>query len=248
MKIYLGFDSRQAEAYRVAESSLRRRASIPLEVTPLEINRLAACGLLRRATDLRGQRYDLPSNAPASTEFAISRFLVPLLAQTGWALFADSDVVFLDDVAELLELADPRYAVQCVQHAPLFGIASKMDGQEQLLYARKNWSSVMLFNCDHPANRRLSLVDIQERRGFDLHRFYWLADSEIGALPAAWNWLVNVEPKPAHPKIAHFTLGGPFTPGWPGADHDSLWYEEAACPSERVTSDRSNTNSHAAVA
>lgn len=228
MKVYLGYDSHETEAYDVAVSSLRRRTSAPVSITPLDIRRLEACGLLRRPTDLRGQRYDLPSNAPASTEFAISRFLVPMLAQSGWALFADSDVVFLSDLAELLDLADPRYALMCVQHAPQTGSLRKMDGQVQLPYPRKNWSSVVLWNCDHPANRRLSLVDVQERRGFDLHQFYWLADSEIGALPAQWNWLVNVEPKPAQPKIAHFTLGGPFTPGWQGADYDSLWYQEQA--------------------
>lgn len=247
MKVFLGYDSREDEAYKVAESSLRRRASIPIELTPLMIDRLASGGLLRRPTDTRGQRYDLPSNAPASTEFAISRFLVPLLAQTGWALFADSDVVFLGDVAELEALADPRYAVMCVQHRPLTGRASKMDGQAQITYPRKNWSSVMLWNCDHPANRRLSLVDIQERRGFDLHQFYWLADNEIGALPAEWNWLVNVERKPDQPKIAHFTLGGPFTRGWQGADYDSLWYQEATWQG-KAASDHSSTNSHAGAA
>lgn len=246
MKVYLGYDSREPEAFRVAESSLKRRASIPVEVTPLEINRLAAQGLLRRPTDTRGQRYDLPSNAPASTEFAISRFLVPLLAQTGWALFADSDVVFLGDVGELLLLADPQYAVMCVKHGALNGTSPKMDGQIQQAYPRKNWSSVMLWNCDHPANRRLSLVDVQERRGFDLHQFYWLADSEIGALPAQWNWLVNVEPQPEELRIAHFTLGGPFTKGWEGADYDSLWYQEATWHA-KATSSHSNTNSHGAA-
>lgn len=251
MKIYLGYDSREPEAYRVAESSLRRHASIPVEVTQLEINRLAAQGLLRRPTDTRGQRYDLPSNAPASTEFAISRFLVPLLAQTGWALFADSDVVFLGDVAELMALADPGFAVMCVQHRPQGGTTHhsgfKMDNQVQSLYPRKNWSSVMLWNCDHPANQRLSLVDVQERAGRDLHRFYWLADSEIGALPAEWNWLVNIERKPDHPKIAHFTLGGPFITGWQGADYDSLWYQEATWQGKAASS-HSSTNSHGAAA
>lgn len=226
MKVYIGYDSREETAYEVAVSSLRRRASAPVTVTPLDIRRLESYGLLRRPTDLRGQRYDLPSNAPASTEFAISRFLVPMLAQTGWALFVDCDVVFLDDVAELFALADPQYAVMCVKHAAQMGTYQKMDGQAQLAYPRKNWSSVVLWNCDHPANRRLSLADVQERRGFDLHQFYWLADSEIGAIPAEWNWLVNVEMKPTHPKIAHFTLGGPFTPGWQGADYDSLWFQE----------------------
>lgn len=253
MKVYIGYDAREPDAYEVAVSSLRRRASAAVSVTPLDIRRLEAWGLLRRPTDLRGQRYDLPSNAPASTEFAISRFLVPMMAQTGWALFVDGDVVFLEDVAHLFALADPRYAVMCVQHAPQIGALQKMDGQAQLAYPRKNWSSVVLWNCDHSANRRLSLVDVQERRGFDLHQFYWLADSEIGALPAEWNWLVNVQAQPLKPKIAHFTLGGPFTPGWQGADHDSLWYQEQSWlrnhPSEAAPASRaSSTNSHGAAA
>jgi hypothetical protein len=84
---------------------------------------------------------------------------------------------------------------------------------------------VMLWNCDHPANQRLTLQDVNERPGRDLHRFYWLNDSEIGALPPEWNWLVGVQPKPAAPQIAHFTLGGPFTPGWKGAEHDEIWAE-----------------------
>lgn len=252
MKAYIGWDSREVPAYQVAEKSLRRRTTVPVDVTPLKVEQLAAQGLLRRPTDTRGHRYDLPSNAPASTEFAISRFLVPLLAQTGWALFTDCDVVFLGDVAELLDLADPQYAVMCVKHTNEWkNPTMKMDGQIQTAYPRKNWSSVMLWNCDHPANRRLSLVDINERRGFDLHGLYWLHDAEIGTLPREWNWLVNVEPMPADPKIAHFTLGGPFTPGWQGAPHDDIWYQEDSWQSrswaQEPGSKVSNTNSRAAA-
>lgn len=226
MRVFIGFDQREAVAYKVAEKSLRKRASTPVEVIPLETQRLAAFGLLRRPTDRRGVIYDIPSNAPCSTDFAISRFLVPHLAQTGWALFVDSDVVFLADVAEILEQADPDKAVMVVKHQQAGG-GTKMDGQAQLSYPRKNWSSVMLFNCDHPANRRLSLQDVNERPGRDLHAFYWLHDSEIGSLTADWNWLVNVTEKPLFPKIAHFTLGGPFTPGWDvgSQPHDNIWLE-----------------------
>lgn len=229
LRVFIGYDTREPEAYRVAQASLLKHATGPVSVTPLKLQRLEECGLLRRPTDLRGQRYDLPSNAPASTEFAISRFLVPLLGHTGWVLFVDGDVVFLGDVAELFSLADDRYAVMCVKHGALESSLTKMDGQTQTAYPKKNWSSLALWNCDHPANRRLSLPDIQERRGFDLHQFYWLAESEIGALPAEWNWLVNVEAPPTAPRLAHFTLGGPFTRGWQGGEHDDLWYREAAC-------------------
>lgn len=223
MKLYIGHDDREQAAYDVAERTLGWFSD--LDATPVMSDRLAACGLLRRPTDRRGQLYDLPSNAPCATDFAISRFLVPMLAQTGWALFVDCDVVFMADPADLLELADPTKAVMVVKHQNGHVPGTKMDGQAQVLYPRKNWSSVMLFNCDHPANRRLSLQDVNERPGRDLHAFYWLADSELGELPPEWNWLVGVQPKPEHPKIAHFTLGGPWLSSWEGAEHDEIWLE-----------------------
>jgi hypothetical protein len=114
-----------------------------------------------------------------------------------------------------------------VKHGKIEGGSTKMDGQAQVSYSRKNWSSVVLFNCDHPANQRLTLHDVNARPGRDLHRFYWLHDSEIGALPPEYNWLVNVNPKPEQPKIAHFTLGGLFTEGWKGAQYDHIWLEAA---------------------
>lgn len=224
--VYIGYDSREPESYEVARKSLIKHASIPVHITPLSAVRLAESGLLRRPTDTRGQRYDIPSNAPASTEFAISRFLVPILAQVGWAMFCDSDVVFLGDVAELRGLADDRYAIQVVKHVAQNDPSMKMDGQANLLYWRKNWSSVMLFNCNHPANRRLSLYDVQERPGRDLHGFYWLADHEIGELPAEWNWLVGLQPEPAKPRIAHFTLGTPEI--GVECEYSKIWYEAAA--------------------
>lgn len=224
MKIYLGFDNAEREAYRVAAESLRRVSNIVAE--PLNAERLAAVGLCNRLVDKRGHMYDLTSNAACSTEFATSRFLVPLICQTGFALFCDCDVIFYADPRELLSIADSTKAVMVVKHNHI-GRGRKMGGMLQTNYPRKNWSSVMLFNCDHPANRRLSLRDVQDRPGRDLHAFYWLHDDEIGELPAEWNWLVNVTEKPENPKIAHFTNGGPWIRNWGGAPYDQLWLEYA---------------------
>lgn len=223
MNVLIGYDAREAEAYRVAERSLRA-SSRGVNVMPLDAERLAAYGLLRRPQDRREGTYDIVSNAPQATDFAISRFLVPHLCQKGWALFVDADVVFLADVRDLFDLADPFKAVMVVKHNQT-GNGTKMDGQVQTTYPRKNWSSVVLWNCEHPANRRLSLQDVNERPGRDLHAFYWLADSEIGDLPMDWNWLVGVEEMPVSPRIAHFTLGGPWLPGWKRAKHDEIWEE-----------------------
>jgi len=217
--IFLGVDHREPKSLKAAENSLAR-VSPWADPVLLDAERLADRGLLWRPQDRRGNVYDLISNAPCSTDFAISRFLVPILCQSGWALFTDSDVVFMRDVRELFDLSDPSKAVMVVQHENVPESGTKMDGQVQTSYARKNWSSVMLFNCDHPANQRLTLHDVNSRTGRWLHRFGWLADSEIGALPAEWNWLVGVQAMPDNPGIAHFTLGtpelieGPYSDIW----------------------------------
>lgn len=223
MKAYIGWDSNEVPAYQVALASLKAKSGILAE--PLKASKLASRGLLHRAVDLRGQPYDLPSNAPCSTEFAASRFLVPILCQKGWALFTDCDVLFLDDVHKMLSecvLADPGKAVYVVQHNHQ-AKGEKMAGLAQVPYYRKNWSSVMLFNCDHPAHDRLTLNDINTRPGRHLHRFYWLHDSEIGALDPRWNWLVNEQPRPEKVGIAHFTNGGPWLKGWKPQKYDNLW-------------------------
>jgi len=227
--VYVGYDRREPRSYIATCRSLIDNATVPVLIQKLDSERLADNGLLRRPQDTRGQRYDILSNANASTEFAISRFLVPILQQQGWALFVDSDVIFLEDIAKLFELRDESKAVMCVKHKQEAGPSVKMDGQLQQFYARKNWSSVMLFNCDHPANKRLSLVDVQERRGLYLHSFGWLHDSEIGELPRSWNFLVGVTPvvttSPFEVNLLHYTLGTPEL--GVSSVFDDYWYKYA---------------------
>jgi hypothetical protein len=228
MKVYIGYDEREARAVEVAIKSLRRVAP-DLEPELLCAAKLTDQGLLTRVSDHRGgQDYDLVSNAKKSTRFALSRFLTPILCQQGFALFTDCDVVFREDPREMLLQVSAEHAVNVVKHASYAPTREKMVNQLNAAYSRKNWSSVMLFNCDHPANRRLSLRDVNERRGLDLHQFYWLADDEIGPLPRRWNQLIGEAPLefPDH-GILHFTLGGPWFENWPGAKHDDLWLEAA---------------------
>lgn len=248
--VYLGWDPREDAAYRVAYESILRHSSIPVRITPLRLAQLEHVGIVRRPRSRltkgkqaiisegrierrivtaaqRGTLWDHVSNAPMSTEFACSRFSVPLLAQSGWAIFSDCDVVVRGDIAEILAEADPQYAVQVVKHGALDETGTKMDGQQQIPYSRKNWSSFMLFNCDHLSNRFLTLDLLNKTPGRDLHRFCWLQDHEIGALPRAWNWLVGVQPCPPDWKLAHFTLGGPWLPGWSVREHDHIWLSAA---------------------
>jgi hypothetical protein len=226
VKVYLGHDPRQTEveAFAVAARSARRYGC---DVIPLYEDRLRASGMLWRPMDQRGGMFDLNSNAPQSTAFAISRFFVPLLAHSGWCLFADADVVFMEDPHELLERADDSKALHCVKHEHFNLGGTKMDGQVQTAYRRKLWSSVVLWNCDHVANRRLNLTTLNQWPGRDLHAFAWLADSEIGDLPAEANWLVGMQAMPARPIVAHFTNGTPNMAGHEQDAHADIWLRES---------------------
>ncbi len=158
---------------------------------------LIKAGLYRRPIEYRASAADKPimwdvvSDAPMSTQHANARFLVPHLAGSGWALFMDGDMLVRGNLSRVFEDLDYTKAVYCVQHRhePESGI--KMDGQAQTKYARKNWSSFIIFNCDHVANKALTLDVVNNTPGRDLHRLFWLADCDIGELSPKWNWLVG---------------------------------------------------------
>jgi lipopolysaccharide biosynthesis glycosyltransferase len=228
LPIYLGWDQREQLAYDVAHWSIVRRASRPVLVTPLRLQSLSYL-LTRRIEEKDGKLWCPISQAPMSTEFAISRFCVPFLQDhKGWALFADCDVLALGDIAELFDLADDRYAVMCVKHKhEVKDGETKMDGQLQLAYSRKNWSSVVLWNCAHPAHQRFTRFRLNTAPGRELHAFDWLHDDEIGELPAKWNHLVGVSEGPLPMSgLLHYTLGGPWFDNWHGAQGDTVWIIE----------------------
>jgi hypothetical protein len=231
-QVFVGYDPREDLACRVAASSLLRRASAAVSVQFLALAPLLERGFYSRPLERRdAQIWDPISAAPMTTEHAIARFFLPWLAPEAgprWALFVDGDVLFRGDVQELFALRDPRYALQCVQRRQEPAEAVKKGGQAQTSYPRKNWSSVMLWNLDHPAHRRLSLADVNHRVGRDLHRFCWLEDAEIGALPARWNHLVGVDERDADARLAHFTLGLPDVRGYEYCEFSDEWREERA--------------------
>lgn len=223
--IYIGFDPREAEAFAVCRNSLRKHCGNDIPIRGICLDDMRERGLYWRPTSKRdGRMWDDISGAPCATEFAISRFLTPHLAvRRGWALFMDSDILARCDVNELFDRADPSKAVMCVQHVhePPEGV--KMDGQLQTLYRRKNWSSVMLFNCDHDANEALTVDLVNTVPGRDLHRFCWIEDDLIGALDPAWNFLVGHTDPTIDPKLVHFTEGGPWFENYRDVPYADEW-------------------------
>ena len=227
LNFYIGFDPRERLAYDVARRSILKRASIHTNAIPLELEHLKH--VLTRPIERRDGRMWCPiSQAPMATEFAISRFAVPLIQQKGWAVFADCDILCTADIRELLDLADERYAVMVVKHEHKTVNQVKMDNQVQINYSRKNWSSVVLWNCSHSSNRKLTQEVLNTWPGRDLHAFRWLDDGEIGELPRKWNHLVGFYPEQnPEPGILHYTEGGPWFQDWKGGELDDLWLQEA---------------------
>lgn len=187
--IYAGYDAREAIGYHVFAQSL-------IDTSP-------GVGILPLV--------NLAPQGDGSNAFTYSRFAIPELQRSGPALYVDgSDMLLRVDVQELLDLFDPRYAVQVVKHdyktrypRKYVGTPMECDNHD---YPRKNWSSVILWNCDHPANRQR---DLFERDGAYLHRFGWLEDHEIGALPKEWNWLADEYGANLDAKLLHWTTGIP---------------------------------------
>jgi lipopolysaccharide biosynthesis glycosyltransferase len=227
MKVFIGWDSRESIAYEVCKHSITKRNSA-VTVIPLKQKELIEKKLYTRNFDNL-----------SSTEFTFTRFLVPhMMEYKGWAIFCDSDIIFQVDVEEIFKQANDDYAVMVVKHdyTPLAG--EKMDGKTQHLYPRKNWSSVILWNCGHPANAKMTAaaVNSMSNTGEYFHRFRWLNDSQIGSLSHEYNWLVGwyKTPKDGYPKVIHYTEGGPWFPNCTHVEFGAVWEQEKASYIESI--------------
>lgn len=240
-KIFIGYDSREPVAYHVLLQSLLRRASSPISVLPLVIKHLD--GLYTRKRDPK-----------ESTEFSLTRFLVPYLSDyTGHSIFMDCDMLCLTDITSIWNEIEkngkpnprvcPPEAILVCKHNYKPKTMHKFLNQIQTQYPCKNWSSFMVFNNERC--RVLTPEYVNTASPMDLHQFKWLKESEIGSLPLEWNWLVgeylytpgNKFPWSAPvgdllystntpPKILHYTLGGPWWKNYSDCEFAKEWQNE----------------------
>jgi len=209
--IVVGFDQREAVAYHVFCQSVLEKASRPVQFIPLAISAL---------------KFYTETHTDGSNRFIYSRFLTPYLCgYDGPAIFADGDMVCHEDISQLMDLYDPSKAVQVVMHDYKTKTIIKYRGNKNQDYPRKNWSSVILWNCGHPANRVLTPEFIQDKPGSFLHRFSWLSDEQIGALPKEWNWLATEYEDNPDAKLVHYTLGTPCFKDFSDAAMAQGWWD-----------------------
>ncbi len=210
IRIVIGFDQREAVAYHTFCQSILEKASAPVSFTPLVLGSLK--GFSETHTD-------------GSNAFIYSRFLTPWLMDfNGWAIFADGDMICLDDIAKLWALRDETKAVQVVQHNYQTKALDKYLGNKNENYPRKNWSSVILWNCAHPKHKLLTPEFVMKQTGAFLHRFTWLEDAEVGALPKEWNWLTTEYEDNYQASLLHYTLGTPCFADYKNAEMSDVWH------------------------
>ena len=211
IKIVVGFDQRESIAYHTFTQSIIEKSSLPVSFIPLAINALK--GYKETHTD-------------KSNDFIYSRFLSPHLNSfEGWAIFADGDMICQADIKELWDLRDESKALLVVKHDYQTKAHKKYLGNVNENYPRKNWSSVILWNCEHPKHKILTPEFIASQTGKYLHRFSWLDDSDIGELPKEWNWLAIEYPENKNAKLIHYTLGTPCFKEYKNTEMADIWYE-----------------------
>lgn len=208
-RVFIGYDARETVAYHVASHSILKHSSVPISITPLVRSQLPV---------------DPERDAKASTDFADTRFLVPWLCGfEGWAVFIDCDELFTVDPMILWNMRDDRYSVMVRKHNHNPENERKFLNQPQRRYEKKNWSSLMLFNC--AKCRELTPEYVRTTPGLDLHQFKWTDERLIGELPRGWNFLVNHDYFEGVPPLIHWTDGTPCFHEYQYAPYSELWWQ-----------------------
>lgn len=210
INIVVGFDQRESVAYHTFTQSIIEKATLPISFTPLAIN------------NLKGYK---ETHADKSNDFVYSRFLTPyLFGFKGWAIYADGDMICQADIKELWDLRDESKALLVVKHDYQTKANQKYLGNINENYPRKNWSSLIIWNCAHPKHRVLTPDFIANQTGKFLHRFSWLNDAEIGELPPEWNWLAIEYSENKEAKLIHYTLGTPCFKDYQKTGMSDIWH------------------------
>jgi lipopolysaccharide biosynthesis glycosyltransferase len=210
--IFIGYDPREAIAFHTCSNSIIRHASQPVAIIPLALNLF---------NDYKETHTD------GSNHFIYSRFLVPhLMGYSGHAIFIDGDMIVRDDITKLWDLRQFDKDVQVVKHNYKTRMTEKYLGSKNEDYPRKNWSSVILWNCNSYPNRKLTPEFIQSATGAELHRFTWIEDSRVGELPPEWNWLPDEYGPNPNAKLLHYTLGAPCFHEFANTPMGDEWHRE----------------------
>ena len=212
INIFIGYDEGEKIAYHVLCESIRKKSSVPVSFTPLDLHTTRNI-------------FTRDKLANQSTDFAFNRFLVPYLSDyKGWSLFMDCDMLMRTDINILWNQRDSDCAVQVCKHDYIPKQDVKFRGAKNEPFPKKNWSSFMLMNNEKC--KALTPEYVNTATGLELHQFKWLPTEDlIGNIPLEWNWLVGEYEYNSMANNVHFTLGGPYFRDYENSDYADEWFE-----------------------
>lgn len=212
VKIFTGFDQREAIGWHVFAQSVIERIDQPVEIIPL--------------SERMGKKLGVGTDG--TNVFTKLRFLVPYLCGfKGTALWVDgADMLALSDLTEIWEKQNSWHGVKVVKHHyqtkhPRKYVGTSLEA-DNLDYEQKNWSSLIWWRCDYLPHQQLTPHFIQAQTGQFLHRFQWMPQDRIGELEGDWNHLVG-EQEASKAKIAHYTLGIPGFTHYSSTEYADQW-------------------------
>ena len=209
LKVFIGYDEKEAVVYHTCVQSIIDNTKSPVAIHPLNLEMFNCYK---------------EKHKDGSNDFIYSRFLVPYLSNfKGKSLFIDGDMIINEDLNNLFNKFNKKYALQVVKHDYKTKYPIKYLGHKNEDYPKKNWSSVILFNCEHKANKILTPSFIERSSGSYLHRFSWLKDKDVGSLPKEWNHLVLEYPEASKSSLLHFTVGAPCFQDFNKGKEAELW-------------------------
>ncbi len=204
IRLFCGYDHREALGFSVFIRSVIDSCKEPVAITPLAWK----------------QR-------DGSNAFTYARFLVPYYCGfKGYAIWADGSDMLLR--ADLAELSIPTgAAVGVVKHDyktqhPRKYIGTEMECANED-YPRKNWSSLIVWDCSYHGHRVLTPDFVTQAEGKYLHRFEWLPEARIHSLHHDWNHLVSEQDHDPFAKLVHWTLGNPQFEHYKNAPFAQEW-------------------------
>lgn len=210
--MFVGYDPREAVAYHVCANSIIRTASSPVAIIPIALNLF--------------QDYQ-ETHTDGSNQFIYSRFLVPYLMNFhGRAIFIDGDMIVRSDIVELYESLEIGMDVAVVKHDYQTRMTEKYLGSKNENYPRKNWSSVIVWDCQTYPNKQLTPEFVQKQPGSFLHRFSWIDNDRIQSLDPVWNWLPDEFGPNPDAKLLHYTLGTPCFHEFADTPQAEEWHRE----------------------
>ena len=213
--IYIGYDDQRNNIFKVCEKSILKNSK-----NNIEIFKIGNSILNKNIWYREKNKYE-------STDFSISRFLVPFLSNfSGISIFMDDDFLWKCDVSDLMEFYDDSKSVMVCKHNYISKFETKWNSNKQINYARKNWSSLMIFNSKHFDCKNLNVKNVNEKSALWLHQFKWTDDKNIGQIPLNYNYLVGeYEENFNDIKALHFTNGCPIYDDSIKTRHSNEWLE-----------------------